>query len=75
MRKDKYTIQAILYHLAACFLSVVGVVATGWFFDRYSLPVFHIWALAHGTVFILFPFYWWAFYKGLYALKRFFVTG
>ena len=42
--------------LAACG-AVVGVITTGWLFDKMSWPVFHSWGLAHGSAFILWPLY------------------
>jgi hypothetical protein len=41
----------------AAVAAVTLVVATGWLFDRMNWPVFHSWALIHGSAFILLPFY------------------
>jgi hypothetical protein len=54
-------------HIAAAFLLtltllVVGAIAA----DAYHLPLIHAWALAHGSILVIFPLYYW----GCYSILR-----
>jgi hypothetical protein len=38
-------------------VSFVACMATGTFFDQMDWPLFHLWGLMHGSIFLLFPVY------------------
>jgi Domain of unknown function (DUF4190) len=46
-------LQITLAFLAPCTLVYIGAVAA----DKYHLPFFHGWAMAHGAIFLVFPLY------------------
>jgi hypothetical protein len=58
-------------HNFATTLIAVGLVFVGaQLADRFQLPLIHGWALAHGDIFIVFPFYWLLAYFSLLPLRR-----
>jgi hypothetical protein len=50
-------IWKIIHIAGSCILGLGMIVAGAYLAERYNLPFFHSWALAHGTFFILYPIY------------------
>lgn len=58
-------------HITAAFLSTLGLLAVGAFAaDTYHLPLIHAWALAHGSILIIFPLYCWGCYAAIRPLAN-----
>ena len=53
-------------HITLAFLFAVGLLIVGALAaDAYGLPLIHAWALAHGSILIIFPLYFWGSYSAL----------
>jgi len=58
-------------HITAAFLLTLGLLAVGAFAaDTYHLPLIHAWALAHGSILIIFPLYGWGCYAAIRTLAN-----
>ena len=58
--------HALLSLILAFILIVIGAIAA----DKYSWPLLHAWALAHGTSFLIYPVYFILFYILLRPFAR-----
>jgi hypothetical protein len=58
-------------HIAVAFLLTLALLVAGAFAaDAYHLPLIHAWALAHGSILIIFPLYFWACYSATRPLAN-----
>jgi hypothetical protein len=58
-------------HIMAAFFLALGLVVVGAFAaDAYHLPLIHAWALAHGSILVIFPLYYWGCYLALRPLAN-----
>jgi hypothetical protein len=58
-------------HITVALLLTLGLIVVGaWAADAYHLPIIHGWALAHGSILIVFPLYFWGCYSALRPLAR-----
>jgi len=58
-------------HITAAFLLTLGLLVAGAFVaDTYHLPLIHAWALAHGSILIIFPLYFWGCYAAIRPLAN-----
>ena len=52
------------FPITAALLLTLGLLVVGaWAADAYHLPLIHAWALAHGSILIIFPLYIWGCYS------------
>ena len=64
------TVVKIL-HITASLLLTLGLLVCGAYAaDAYHLPLIHAWALAHGSVLVIFPLYYWGCYLALRPLAN-----
>jgi len=60
------TIAVKVLHVVAAFCLTLGLIVLGALAaDAYHLPLIHAWALAHGSILIIFSVYFWACYAAL----------
>ena len=60
-----------LLHIVAAFCLTLGLLVLGALAaDAYHLPLIHAWALAHGSILIIFPLYFWGCYVALRPLAN-----
>jgi hypothetical protein len=58
-------------HVSSAFLLTLALLVVGAMAaDAYHLPLIHGWALAHGSILLIFPLYFWASYAALRPLAR-----
>jgi hypothetical protein len=58
-------------HITAAFFLTFGLIVVGAFVaDAYHLPLIHAWALAHGSILVIFPLYYWGCYSALLPLAN-----
>jgi hypothetical protein len=58
-------------HITAALLLTLGLLVVGAFAaDAYHLPFIHAWALAHGSILVIFPLYYWGCYLALRPLAN-----
>jgi hypothetical protein len=58
-------------HIATALLLTLGLLVVGAFAaDAYHLPLIHAWALAHGSILVIFPLYFWGCYSALRPLAN-----
>jgi hypothetical protein len=58
-------------HITAALLLTAGLLVVGAFAaDAYHLPLIHAWALAHGSILVIFPLYYWGCYLALRPLAN-----
>jgi hypothetical protein len=58
-------------HITAAVLLTLGLLVVGAFVaDAYHLPLIHAWALAHGSMLVIFPLYYWGCYLALRPLAN-----
>jgi hypothetical protein len=58
-------------HITAAFLLTLGLIVVGAFAaEAYHLPLIHAWALAHGSILLIFPLYFWGSYSALRSLAN-----
>jgi hypothetical protein len=58
-------------HITTAFFLAIGLLVAGAFAaDAYHLPLIHAWALAHGSILIIFPLYFWGCYSALRHLAN-----
>jgi hypothetical protein len=56
-------------HITAAFFLTLGLLVVGAFAaDAYHLPLIQAWALAHGSILVIFPLYFWGCYSALRPL-------
>jgi hypothetical protein len=60
------TIVLKALHFTVALLLTIGLLVVGAFAaDAYHLPLIHAWALAHGSILVIFPLYFWGCYSAL----------
>jgi hypothetical protein len=58
-------------HITAAFLLTLGLLVVGAFVaDAYHLPLIHAWALAHGSILVIFALYFWGCYSAIRPLAN-----
>jgi hypothetical protein len=58
-------------HVTAALVLTLGLLVVGAFAaDAYHLPLIHAWALAHGSILVIFPLYFWGCYSVLRPLAN-----
>jgi hypothetical protein len=58
-----------ILHITVAIILTLGLLLAGAYAaDAYHLPLIHAWALAHGSILVIFPLYYWVCYSALRPL-------